>query len=416
MWAKQLTGTSYIRGESIACDNIGNLYATGYFYGQTDFDPGPSNYNRISIGKYDAYILKLNSDGHFIWVKTMGSKKDDGNNYICLDQVGNLYVSGSFSDSMDFDPDINNDILAPKGRNAYYVSKHDTAGNFKWTRSFGDTLLDFYPSITADQNENILLTGGYKGIVDFNPGTSSSNRSGLGSNNFYLLKLDAFGEMVWVKTLGGINVDYSMRGNASIIDDTGNVYCVGNFNKDINFNPDGKADYKSTSTILKDLFIIKYNMYGQYQWSQQINGNGDEDGLGFGMDNRHNFYLSGEFDYKIDCDPDTGAYNLSVIKKGVSDIFIIKLGDKSAITHRIDFNKNCTIYPNPTNGNFSLQLKDINKQVNIEIYNTLGTIVYQSKSTDAINAIDLSHLPNDLYIVKISTANNQIFTQKIIKY
>lgn len=63
VWAKQLTGTSYVRTESIACDNFGQIYTTGYFQGQTDFDPGPSIHNQLAVGNYDAYILKLDNAG-----------------------------------------------------------------------------------------------------------------------------------------------------------------------------------------------------------------------------------------------------------------------------------------------------------------------------------------------------------------
>jgi len=415
IWAKQLGGTSYNSFESIVSDAQGYLYLTGYFQGQTDFNLGPTQYLITSNGAYDALILKLNSDGNFIWVKTLGSKKADGNKYIYIDKFGYLYTSGISYDTLNLDPTISNFTLTPKGSFANYIAKYDTTGNFKWAISFGDTLLTYYPNLTVDQNENLFLTGGFLGKVDFDPGTSISERTGNGNNNFYLLKLNAIGEMVWVKTLGGFNSEYSMRGDATLTDDTGNVYCIGNFNKYVDFNPDGNAQIRTTSTINPDIFILKYDMYGRYLWSKQLIGSGSEDAINFGIDNKQNLYLGGEFSSKIDCNPDTGTYNLSVIKKNTSDIFIVKLGSNSASTKTLGVSKECLIFPNPTEGLLNIKISNTNQKYSLQVYNTIGALIFSQMLTNQNNSIDISNYASGIYVFQLIGDDNAIHIQKIIK-
>ena len=415
VWAKQLGGTSYNSLESIVCDAQGYLYLTGFFVGQTDFDLGPSKYLITSNGSYDALMLKLNSDGNFIWVKTFGSKKADGNKYIYIDQLGYLYTSGISYDTLNFDPTITNFTIKPKGSFANYIAKYDTTGNFKWAISFGDTLLTYYPNLTVDQNENLFLTGGFFGKVDFDPGTSISERTGNGNNNFYLLKLNANGEMVWVKTLGGFNSEYSMRGDATLTDDTGNVYCIGNFNKYVDFNPDGNAQIRTTSTINPDIFILKYDMYGRYLWSKQLIGSGSEDAINFGFDSKQNLYLGGEFSSKIDCDPDTGTTQLTVIKKNVTDIFIIKFGPNSTSISNLDRSTESTIFPNPTAGILYVKTSNTIQKYSLQVFNMLGILIDSRILTNQNNSIDISNYASGIYVIKLIGDDHSMHIHKIIK-
>ena len=76
VWAKQLGGScAVVVGSAVAVDSVGNLYTSGYFSGTVDFDPGPGAFSLTSLG--DAYVLKLDAAGDFVWAVRLGESGDD---------------------------------------------------------------------------------------------------------------------------------------------------------------------------------------------------------------------------------------------------------------------------------------------------------------------------------------------------
>ena len=76
---------------------MNNVILTGYFEDNVHFDPGVGNFNLISKGGYDAFVLKLSSNGYFIWVKQMGGIYNDMGTSNTTDLYSNIYSSGLFN-------------------------------------------------------------------------------------------------------------------------------------------------------------------------------------------------------------------------------------------------------------------------------------------------------------------------------
>src|SRR5690606_25148997 len=91
-------------GTDIAVDLAGNVYATGFFLGTGDFDPGPGVLNFVSAGKVDAFVSKFAPDGALLWARQLGGTEEDAALTIALDANANVYTSGAFGDTVDFDP------------------------------------------------------------------------------------------------------------------------------------------------------------------------------------------------------------------------------------------------------------------------------------------------------------------------
>src|SRR3989344_4259138 len=138
-WVKSMGGSAgYDEGKSIAVDSSGNIYTIGKFRGTVDFDPGPGVVNLIAAGTDNIFISKLDSAGNFIWAKQMGDGGSGGGTgyTIYLDSLGNIYSTGSFFNTVDFDPGAAVfNLSATLGQSAY-VSKLDSAGNFIWAKQF----------------------------------------------------------------------------------------------------------------------------------------------------------------------------------------------------------------------------------------------------------------------------------------
>ena len=96
-------------------DASGNVYTTGYFQGTVDFDPGAGTFNLTSAGLQDIFISKLDAAGNFVWAKQLGGTLNDVGYSIALDTSGNVYTTGFFRDTVDFDPGAGTFNLTPAG-------------------------------------------------------------------------------------------------------------------------------------------------------------------------------------------------------------------------------------------------------------------------------------------------------------
>src|SRR5690606_12304515 len=107
IWAKGFGGKGYDGNFGVSTDRKGNVYATGSFYEDVDFDPGPNTYVLSTTGT-DIYVVKWDTDGDFVWAKSIGSATVGGNGNgeaIVVDASSNIYTTGLFGEEMDFDPD-----------------------------------------------------------------------------------------------------------------------------------------------------------------------------------------------------------------------------------------------------------------------------------------------------------------------
>lgn len=222
----------------MAIDNSENVYITGHFKGNIDFDFGVGSHIMTS-DYYDVYISKYDKDGGFIWAKSIGSSAYESSTSIVVDQNENIYISGSFVESVDFDPDPNSEFIltSPQDKSRNYILKLDTNGNFVWAKSFGNqTNPAHLATIDIDSNSNIICVGSFREVADFDPSdTGTFNLSSNGNEDIYILKLNLNGEFIWAKSLtGDINNDYA---TAIEIDNADNIIVGGEFYLTVDFNP-----------------------------------------------------------------------------------------------------------------------------------------------------------------------------------
>ncbi|MBK9533535.1 MAG: SBBP repeat-containing protein [Chitinophagaceae bacterium] len=192
-------------GRSISIDASGNIIITGNFTGTNDFDPGPAVYNLISSGTNnpDIFIAKLDATGNFVWAKQFGSTFVDGAYSVALDAVGNVYTTGYFFLTVDFDPGPAVYNLTAVGGYNIFVSKLDAAGNFIFAKQIGSGSTEARgQSIKVDASGNIYTTGMFFTTGDFDPGAGIYNLTALGDQDIFVSKLDASGNFLWAKQMG----------------------------------------------------------------------------------------------------------------------------------------------------------------------------------------------------------------------
>ena len=123
-------------GYGVTADDPGNVYVTGSFWSTVDFDPGPGTDEHSSSGWDDAFLSKFDANGDFQWACSWGGGANDHGYGVAIDGSGNVYVTGYFFGTVDFDPGEGEDAHSAFGLDVV-LSKFDSNGNFQWARTWG---------------------------------------------------------------------------------------------------------------------------------------------------------------------------------------------------------------------------------------------------------------------------------------
>jgi hypothetical protein len=180
LWANSIGGDYDDQGISIALDGSGNAVLTGYFNGTVDFDPsvaGTANLTTTGWGS-DVFLAKYNSSGGFEWAKGFGGIANDQGQSLVLDGNDNVLITGNYYGTADFDPataGIAN--LTNAGGADIFLAKYDALGNYIWAKGIGASGDDYGSDLILDANGKVVVTGSFKGTVDFDPGAGISNLS-----------------------------------------------------------------------------------------------------------------------------------------------------------------------------------------------------------------------------------------------
>ncbi|WP_395047208.1 SBBP repeat-containing protein [Flavobacterium sp.] len=319
-WAKQIGGTLNDSSRSIAVDAAGNVYTTGGFVGTADFDPSPGIFNLTAAGSFDIFVTKLDATGNLVWAKKFGGASADNGYGISTDATGNVYTTGSFYGTVDFDPNAGVSNLASTGGSQdIFVTKLDTAGNLVWAKAMGGTSTEIVYGINTDSTGNIYTVGNFQGTADFDPNAGVSNLTSAGAQDIFITKLDTTGNLVWAKAMGGTGNE---NGQSISTDIAGNVYTTGYFQGTADFDPNAGV-FNLTFAGVQDIFVTKLDATGNLVWAKAIGGTGNENGQSISTDTAGNVYTIGSFAGTVDFDPNVGVSNFT--SAGSNDIFVTKL-------------------------------------------------------------------------------------------
>ncbi|CAA6820604.1 MAG: Unknown protein, partial [uncultured Aureispira sp.] len=313
---------------SLTTDPSGNIYATGYFFGVVDFDPGPGVYNLGASGDRHAFVQKLSPDGDLIWVKSFGSSTGGQGNAIKVDHWGNVYVTGFYRGSFEFNPG-SGVFFTSTGFVDAFVVKYDSTGNYLWgttteNLSAGGGAVTEGRGIDTDSLGFVYITGGFGGMVDFDPGPGVTVPSNTTNGpNIFVQKLDSAGSFIWVSAMSSITNQH--YGNSIVTDNTGNVYLTGTVTATVDFDP-GPGVYNLTGQPYADVFIQKLDSAGSLVWATRFVSPEVEECYAIKLDAAKNIYITGYFKGTIDFDPSPAIFNLS---SATGAAFVLKLDSSS---------------------------------------------------------------------------------------
>lgn len=317
----QTSAEPYDEGRSVAVDASGNSYVAGAFH----YSDGNGDNAGATAG--DIYIAKLSPAGSLVWQQTLGSTGGDRAYGIALDSANNVYVTGTFSGTVDFNHSSSaSTILTSAGGLDAFVLKLSSEGIFQWVRRMGGPSTDVGWDITVDTANNVLTTGQFGSTVDFNPSNSATNNlTSAGSSDIFVQKLSSSGSFVWAKRLGGRGAD---RGSAIRTDAANQVYTTGSFSGTADFNPSGSATFNLTSAGSTDVFVSRLNSSGAFSLAQRFGGPSGDIAHDIDVDSAGSIYTTGFFRDTADFDPGAAVANFT--SAGNADVFISKLSSSGS--------------------------------------------------------------------------------------
>ncbi len=319
VWAKSIGGsTTYDMVNSMILDDSGNIYIVGEYGGTVDFDPGAGNFDLTSNGGRDIYIQKLDTDGNFVWAKSIGGTQDEEGAAIALGINGDVYVGGVYAGIVDFDPGAGVFELTSISYNENFIQKLDSNGDFVWAKSIAGASSEV-GALIIDGNDNVYITGSFYSTADFDPGVATFNMTSSGGSDIYILKVDSNGNFIWAKSMGGIASDVPI---SIITDGVGNIYTTGFYQDTVDFDP-GIGTFNLESKGSADIFVQKLDTNGNLIWAKSMGGTASDRGNSITIDAEGDLYITGYFTGTSDFYTGAGSYELT--SNGSYDIYIAKL-------------------------------------------------------------------------------------------
>ncbi|GAB3700926.1 SBBP repeat-containing protein [Spirosoma flavus] len=396
IWAKQMGGVERDYSNAVTVDGSGNVYTTGYFGGTADFDPGPGVANLTSAGMEDIFVSKLDASGNFLWAKRMGGTGYDQGTAIAVDRSGNVYTTGQFVGTVDFDPGAGTANLTSAGSEDVFISKLDGSGNLVWARQIGGAMDDNGLSIDVDLTGNVYTTGRFAATADFAPGPSTATLTSAGASDVFVSKLNTSGMYVWAKRMGGLSGDV---GKSIALGSFGEILITGHFYETADFDP-GPNTFNLNSTGNSDIFITKLDASGNLIWARRTGGSNFDFGISLVYRSGY-IYTVGQFEGTIDADPYIlGLYNLT------------SAGDDDAVLSKLDESGNL-VWAKQFGGTGS----DYGSSVAVDGLGDVYLAGYFENTADFNPGTGLANLTSaglrDIFVVKLNASGNYIWARRM---
>lgn len=402
-------------------------------------------------GSFDAWMVRTDFTGNVLSKKCIGGKGwEDVFDFVEMPDKGFLMCGVSSSDT------INGIVTGNHGGFDGWIVRTDSAGNIIWSKQYGGSYSDFLYSIIKNHDGNYTLAGF----------TNSSDGNIIGShglNDYWVIKIDGVGNLLWQKVLGGSKDEYAYRifetdfdygieiagfsessdgdviGNHSVncsdtwivkMDSLGNTIwskCYGGGSCDFSFSF-SKADNNSFILLITPngwsnnpfacqgtqpfkSWLVKIDSVGNIIWYDCFGTIGTTHSDGFSeciikIDNSHYCFIS---------HPYANGGNVSMAYGGSSDIWLAKIQDNSIQNSIIQNNDNSEIkiYPNPATNELTIKFYEL-VNANLTIKNLHDQVIFATLIYSSDINISLTNLTAGIYILDLRI-ENKIFHKKFIK-
>lgn len=323
LWANAIGGTSNELPWQVITDNQNDIYVIGMFSGTVDFDPSNSIVNLTSNGAEDIFLCKFTSLGGLIWAKSFGGTQNDFGREIVVNQLGEIYMTGWFRNTISFLPGNSSFTRTSAGAEDGFICKLNSNGLPIWVNTYGSntSFLDRVYSVVVDHNNDLYISGTFGGMVDFDESSTVVNLSSAGQEDAFLVKLNNNGNFQWAESWGGSDEELALvmrLGNDS------NLVVGGSFRGTTDLDP-STNNLSIFSQGSRDIFISKFTPSGNLIWGKSVGSASAEVCFSLELDKQNNIFASGYYFIGTDFDPGPGITIASGGGNVNGDGYLLKL-------------------------------------------------------------------------------------------
>jgi hypothetical protein len=251
-------------------DRNENLIFAGNFKGSVDFDPSTTivNLNSYNANIFTPYFTKLDKVGNYIWAKKFAGSGFASLSSAAVDSNSNIYISGSFKDTIDFDPELSINNKVSLGNQNPYICKLDSNGSLLWVKHLISDTTNQVSKIISDHNGNLWVCGMLRKSINFDDGFSNFTLTATPNyRQRFLAKYDANGTFLFAKKFS-TTVNNSITSAA--IDHSNNIILVGNIDTFSDFSLGGATN--TINATNESAFVLKLDSNANTIWVAPILG------------------------------------------------------------------------------------------------------------------------------------------------
>lgn len=386
-WQKTIGGSeAEFEMKAISCSD------GGYFIGGSSSSPisGEKIENSRDLNQlyFDFWVLKLDEYRNIEWQRTIGGDEDD--RFVVARQTADegFLIAGSSRSNIGFEKSENS-----RGNSYdFWLLKLNPQGDIEWQKTIGSDFTDSLSDMLITP-ENEILIGGTSGEGISGDKTVDSN----GLSDFWILKLNSVGEILWQKSIGGNDQETLHKMS---ITSTGNYLLGGISNSSIS------GDKTSNSRGLSDYWAVLIDTNGNIIGQKTIGGNDNEAGTNVIETPDGGYFVAGSTFSGISGEKTEAS-------RGQSDYWVLKL-EPNSLAFSNPILSGLQVYPNPTtelvNINFSTNFSGKIKQTDI-----LGKEI-KSLSVSDVNEVSFKiEGEESIYFITLITNSGEKENIKIIK-
>lgn len=266
LWGFVLDGGRANAALDIATDFNKNCIITGYFRDTMDIDPSSGKKLLKAAYSKEIFLVQYDSTGKLKWGYSMGSATDDEGTALYVDSRGQIYLSGMFSRTVDFDPSTATTNLTSQGGLDVFMAKYTNKGAFTWAKRIGGSRDNILAGM-ACRNDKIWICGDFERQCDFDPSSNTYFPPLRGNRDLYVGCYDTTGSFNWAHSFGS-NGAYTY-GHGVAADSNGNCYIVAFSDYYVDWDPS-----KQTHNLKgrDDVILASYNDKGAFRWAHKLGG------------------------------------------------------------------------------------------------------------------------------------------------
>ncbi|MEL6848528.1 MAG: hypothetical protein AAFP92_08420 [Bacteroidota bacterium] len=298
------------RPQDVMLDGSGNYYVTGAFQGTIDMDPGAGTTNLTSVGGSDIFLAKFTLTGKLLWAIGLGSSGSEISYRLALDPSGHVYITGSFSGTVDFDPGPSVKSLTSAGGTDVFVAKYTPAGVYEWANAVASTANNIGYGLDVNASGRVVITGYFGGTADIEPGPGIQNLVSAGTQDIFVVVYQDDGSLIYGYAVGSTGFE---SGYGIAMDDVGNIYLSGNFIGTLDFDPGLGVTSLTSQGFSGDAFIAKYDDAGDFVWVHALSSSGFFPNIAYDLllNDNGDLCVTGYFYGTVDFDPGPGTASIT---------------------------------------------------------------------------------------------------------